>query len=158
MGYESLLELRSVAGGMLAQDRDLTPLSPMKWSARTLAQPPVDRWEDLIFAAKFARRLRSAACVAVRSECAVRVEAGQPSQEDAWERMLRDGDAIDGCVLALDEAVADSDLFSEARSRGVSLIVHPGHGDDARDEPLRAAADAAGICLVETGVSGRRIA
>ncbi len=155
IGYEALQENRSAIGGALVQDKNRVSVNPMEWSIRSFVQPHVDQWDDMMFAVKISRHLRSSSCVAIQGERIVAQASACPVQMLAVSDVLRQLEAmgVKGAVLAVDETIEDGDVFAATKEQGVSIVVHAGSLDPSMHPELSEAANEVGIVLVATGRS-----
>jgi len=137
----------------LLQDWDLGLES--EWSVATKRAPTSDEMAVMRFAWGACRNVKSNAIVLARAEeggfVLNGVGAGQMSRIDsvkiAIEKATR---PVPGSVLASDAFFPFADGVEGAIKAGVTAIVQP--GGSIRDEEVIAAADAAGIAMVMTGV------
>ncbi len=145
------LEFRSVAGGFLAQTPDRGGLDPAT-AVVASARPPTDaEWEELAFAWKVVKHVKSNAIVLAKESAAVGVGAGQMSRvESVRLAVARAGKRARGSVLASDAFFPFPDGVEAAIKAGVTTIAQP--GGSLRDRDSIAAADAAGVAMVMTGV------
>ena len=125
----------------------------------TQAQPPEEQWDDLLFAWKVCRHVRSNAIVFAKDGATVGIGAGQMSRVDsvrlAVEKARRGvrrrvparGSA--GSVVASDAffPFADGPLARSRRAR--RRVIQP--GGSKRDDEVIAACDEAGVAMVFTG-------
>ena len=143
------LELRSVAGGFLAQRPDERCDDPASWSVVTKAAPPADLTPALDFAFTVVRRLTSNAIAVCRGTSLVGAGTGQTSRVDAVRIALdKAGERARGGVLASDAFFPFPDSIELIAKAGIAAIVQP--GGSKRDPEVIAAADAAGIPMVFT--------
>ena len=145
------LEFRSVPGGFLAQTPDREAFSRERARVVTRRQPTEAEWEELGFAWKVVKHVKSNAIVLAREGAAVGVGAGQMSRVESVELAVRRaGDRARGTVLASDAFFPFADGVAAAIAAGVKAIAQP--GGSVRDQDSIAAADKAGIAMVMTGV------
>ena len=143
------LELRSVAGGFLAQRPDEICDDPASWRVVTKAAPPADLTPALDFAFTVVRRLTSNAIAVCRGTSLVGAGTGQTSRVDAVRIALdKAGERARGGVLASDAFFPFADSIELIAKAGIAAIVQP--GGSKRDHEVIAAADAAGIPMVFT--------
>lgn len=143
------LELRSVAGGFLAQRPDEICDDPASWRVVTKAVPPADLTPGLDFAFTVVRRLTSNAIAVCRGTSLVGAGTGQTSRVDAVRIALeKAGEQARGGVLASDAFFPFPDSIELIAKAGIAAIVQP--GGSKRDGEVIAAADAAGIPMVFT--------
>jgi phosphoribosylaminoimidazolecarboxamide formyltransferase/IMP cyclohydrolase len=155
------LTTRQVSGGMLVQDKDVGHRAMDDLKVVTEKAPTEEQMNDLLFAWKVAKHVKSNAIVYVKSGQTVGVGAGQMSRLDsatiAGVKAQRMAD-----VLKLDESLAKgsavaSDAFFpfadgllEAAAAGATCVIQPG-GSMRDDEVIKAANDA-GIAMVFTAM------
>ena len=149
LGYEALLEARSVMGGALVQDRNRSVVNPFSWTVQSLAQPRVECWEDLVFGVRLAKHLRSSCAVAVRSGRVLAAASGRLDQGAAWREVAERAGDLRDAVVVFDEALAEPGLLAEMKLSGVRTVAHPGVG--ANEAAVVEAANECGLALVATG-------
>jgi phosphoribosylaminoimidazolecarboxamide formyltransferase/IMP cyclohydrolase len=143
------LELRSVAGGILAQRPDTAPDDPATWRVVTRTPPPADLTPALDFAFTVVRRLTSNAICVCRGTNLVGAGIGQTSRVDAVRQALeKAGERARGGVLASDAFFPFPDSIDLIAPAGIAAIIQP--GGSKRDPEVIAAADAAGIPMIFT--------
>jgi phosphoribosylaminoimidazolecarboxamide formyltransferase/IMP cyclohydrolase len=144
------LELRSVAGGLLAQRPDDTPDDPAAWRVVTQKTPAAELTAALHFAFTLVRRLTSNAICVCQGTSLVGAGVGQTSRVDSVRIALeKAGERARGAVLASDAFFPFPDSIELIQKAGIAAIVQP--GGSKRDPEVIAAADAAGIPMVFTG-------
>jgi len=149
------VEGKPVIGGQLVQTRDV--VSETRADMRTMgaAQPSEAQWDDLLFAWKVCRHVRSNAIVIAAHGATIGIGAGQTSRVDAVRL------AVEKAAAAQPELLAGSSLASDAFfpfadgpqlaiDAGVGAIIQP--GGSVRDEEVAAAVDSAGVAMVATGI------
>jgi phosphoribosylaminoimidazolecarboxamide formyltransferase / IMP cyclohydrolase len=149
------VERKPVLGGVLAQTRDAVEETRDRMTTMGEAQPSEAQWEDLLFAWRVCRHVRSNAIVIVAGRATIGIGAGQMSRVDAVNIAVEKAqaaqpDLLEGAVLASDAYFPFADGPEVAIKAGVSAIVQP--GGSVRDEEVVAAADEAGVAMVGTGV------
>jgi phosphoribosylaminoimidazolecarboxamide formyltransferase/IMP cyclohydrolase len=143
------LELRSVAGAMLAQRPDETPDDPAAWQVVTKISPPADLTQPLDFAFTMVRRLTSNAIAVCQGTSLVGAGVGQTSRVDAVRIALeKAGERARGGVLASDAFFPFPDSIELIKQAGIAAVIQP--GGSKRDPEVIAAADAAGLPMVFT--------
>ena len=151
------LDLRSVAGGVLAQTPD-APLAPasslrQRWTVPTKRLPTEQEWGDLDFAWRVCKHVKSNAIVYARDGATLGIGAGQMSRIDASEIAVAKGAKSEldfaGCVVASDAFFPFADGLEAAAAAGAVAAVQP--GGSVRDEEVIAAADAREMAMVFTG-------
>jgi phosphoribosylaminoimidazolecarboxamide formyltransferase/IMP cyclohydrolase len=146
------LEVRQVAGGLLVQERDTLMSAREDMTVVTARTPTEPEWEDLEFAWRVCKHVRSNAIVVARDRATVGIGAGQMSRVDSVRLALEKAraDSLAGSVLASDAYFPFADGPQLALEAGVRAIIQP--GGSIRDADVIAAADAAGAAMVTTGV------
>jgi len=143
------MELRSVAGALLAQRPDTCCDDPAAWKVVTKAAPAADLTQPLGFAFTLVRRLTSNAIAVCQGTSLVGAGIGQTSRVDATRIALeKAGDRARGGVLASDAFFPFPDSIELIKRAGIAAIIQP--GGSKRDAEVIAAADAAGIPMVFT--------
>jgi phosphoribosylaminoimidazolecarboxamide formyltransferase/IMP cyclohydrolase len=146
------LEVRQVAGGLLVQERDTLMSAREDMTVVTARAPSEPEWEDLEFAWRVCKHVRSNAIVLARDRATVGIGAGQMSRVDSVRLALEKArvDSLAGSVLASDAYFPFADGPQLAFEAGVRAIIQP--GGSIRDAEVIAAADSAGAAMVTTGV------
>lgn len=155
------LTFRSVAGGMLVQSRDNRQVDRGDLRVVTKRAPSGDELTDLLFAFRVVKHVRSNAVVFARGGATVGIGAGQMSRVDsvriaAWKAEEaaraagRPESPTRGAVLASDAFFPFPDGLEAAIAAGARAVIQP--GGSVRDAEVIAAADAAGIAMVFTGI------
>jgi phosphoribosylaminoimidazolecarboxamide formyltransferase/IMP cyclohydrolase len=152
---------RSLSGGILVQERDRLSVGPDGLRMVTRRGPSDTEIADLLFAMKVVKHVKSNAIVFARSGATVGIGAGQMSRVDsvriAAAKAAETGKAAGlprsptcGSVLASDAFFPFADGVEAAIEAGVTAVIQP--GGSVRDKEVIAAADAAGIAMVLTGM------
>ena len=102
-------------------------------------------------AQQVAKALKSNAIVLAQGQATVGIGGGQPNRIDCVHiAAKRAGERAKGSVMASDAFFPYPDCVEAAAGYGITAVVHP--GGSIRDAETLAAADAAGLALVITGV------
>jgi phosphoribosylaminoimidazolecarboxamide formyltransferase/IMP cyclohydrolase len=155
------LTVRSVAGGLLVQDRDIDDLYADEVKIVTRRAPTPAEMADLTVAWRVTKHVKSNAIVYVKDGVTAGVGAGQMSRvdsarvaarkaEDAAKAAGWDEPRTKGSVVASDAFFPFADGLLSAIEAGATAVIQP--GGSVRDAEVIAAADAAGIAMVFTGV------
>ncbi|MBT5157098.1 MAG: bifunctional phosphoribosylaminoimidazolecarboxamide formyltransferase/IMP cyclohydrolase [Rhodobiaceae bacterium] len=155
------LSIRNVAGGYLVQNRDNGHIDEADLTCVTKRQPSSQEMADLLFAWRVAKHVKSNAIVYVKDGATVGVGAGQMSRLDSSRIAARKSqDAADACgadaplaqgsVVASDAFFPFADGLLSAAEAGATAVIQP--GGSIRDDEVIAAADAAGLAMVFTGM------
>jgi len=146
-----LREIRSVTGGWLVQDRDRGDPEGTEWQVASKRQPTPAELEALRFAWTAVRDVRSNAIVIAGVDATFGIGGGQTNRVDAARQAVeRAGGKARGAAMASDAFFPFPDSIEVAAAAGVTAVVHP--GGSIRDAESLAAADAAGMAVVLTGV------
>jgi phosphoribosylaminoimidazolecarboxamide formyltransferase/IMP cyclohydrolase len=142
---------RHVSGGMLVQEADRYPDDDIQLQVVTRRPPTEQELQDLRFAWKACKHVRSNAIVVARDRALLGVGAGQPNRVQSVRLAVEAaGERAQGAVLASDAFFPFPDSVEEAARAGISAIVQP--GGSVRDEEVVRAADAHGLAMVFTGI------
>ena len=151
-------DVKRVRGGLLVQDPDRIDESRESMEVATEGSPDDGQWDDLWFAWKVCRHVRSNAIVIAKDGATLGIGAGQMSRVDSVRLAIekaRDarGEAADGLLAA---SVVASDAFFPfpdgpqlAIDAGATAFIQP--GGSVRDSDVVAACDAAGAAMMLTG-------
>ncbi|MCJ7626637.1 MAG: bifunctional phosphoribosylaminoimidazolecarboxamide formyltransferase/IMP cyclohydrolase, partial [Anaerolineaceae bacterium] len=144
-------ELRSVNRGILRQSIDQGDPPGTEWKVVSAREPSAEEWHSLRFAWKACQFAKSNAIVFAKGEATVGIGSGQPNRVDCVHiAAQRAGEKANGAVMASDAYFPFPDSVQAAAKYGIIAVVHP--GGSLRDDQSIAAADAAGMGMVLTGV------
>jgi phosphoribosylaminoimidazolecarboxamide formyltransferase / IMP cyclohydrolase len=155
------LTVKSVAGGLLAQSRDNAVVDEMQIKVVTKRAPSAAELEDLRFAFRVAKHVKSNTIVYAKDRATVGIGAGQMSRVDAARIAARKGgDAAKaagaaepltkGSVVASDAFFPFADGLLVAIEAGATAVIQP--GGSVRDDEVIKAADDHGVAMAFTGV------
>ncbi|MDH3200052.1 MAG: bifunctional phosphoribosylaminoimidazolecarboxamide formyltransferase/IMP cyclohydrolase [Myxococcales bacterium] len=146
------LQFKRVGGGLVVQDRDASGPSEVRAGKVVTRRAPTDEeFQSLDFAWRVCKHVKSNAIVFAKPDRTVGVGAGQMARVTAVGiASQKAGDLARGAVMASDAFFPFPDGIEAAAKSGITAVVQPGgsKGDDA----VIAAADAAGLAMVFTGV------
>ncbi len=149
--------IKSVYGGYLIQDRDTHIIEKEQLKIVTNSQPTESELNDLIFAFKIVKHVKSNAIVYVKNMQTIGIGAGQTSRVDSSKIAIQkfyenipDNKFRDGCVIASDAFFPFSDGLDAAIEFGVKSVIQP--GGSIRDEEVIETANKAKISMVFTGI------
>ena len=156
-----ILAYKQVAGGFLVQDKDTGRVTETDLRVVTRRAPTAAEMADLRFAWTVAKHVKSNAIVYARNGATVGIGAGQMSRVDsstiAALKAARMGAELGlpqtparGSVVASDAFFPFADGLLAAAEAGATAIIQP--GGSMRDDEVIAAADAAGLAMVLTGM------
>ena len=151
------LEARTVDGGMLVQCVDTVDEDPSTFTFPTTRKPTDAEMEDLIFAWKVCKTVKSNAILIAKDRAGIGMGPGQPNRvdsallacqraEEACERM---GVEAGGFACASDAFFPFRDNVDVLAAHGVTAIIQP--GGSVRDDESIQACDDHGIAMVFTG-------
>jgi len=145
------LDFRRVKGGFLIQGSDSVPEADVKLNNVTKREPTPAEIEDLLFAWRAVKHIKSNAIILAKDKTLLGMGAGQPSRiisaQIAREKAGKEKTV--GSVLASDAMFPFSDVVEAAAEAGVTAIIQP--GGSIRDEDSIKAADKHNIAIVFTG-------
>jgi phosphoribosylaminoimidazolecarboxamide formyltransferase / IMP cyclohydrolase len=155
------LQVRSLAGGYLVQTRDSGRIQASDLKVVTKRKPTDAEIEDLLFAFRVGKHVKSNAIVYARNGATVGIGAGQMSRVDssriaAWkaEEAARAANEAasraKGSVVASDAFFPFADGMLACIEAGATAVIQP--GGSIRDEEVIRAADEHGIAMVFTGM------
>ncbi|HLI10248.1 MAG TPA: bifunctional phosphoribosylaminoimidazolecarboxamide formyltransferase/IMP cyclohydrolase [Alphaproteobacteria bacterium] len=155
------MTLRSLAGGYLLQTRDNGRVRREDLKVVTRRAPTAAELDDLLFAFRVAKHVKSNAIVYAKDGATVGIGAGQMSRVDssriaAWKAEEAGKAAQEpaprtrGSVVASDAFFPFADGLLAAVAAGATAVIQP--GGSMRDDEVIKAADAAGIAMVLTGM------
>ena len=156
------VEIRSVLGAVLAQERDRVTEAHQAWSGSarsdlfrvvTTRQPTPEEWEALRFAWRISAHVKSNTVIFTDRRRTLAVGAGQMSRVDAVNVAVMKARSAErslaGSVAASDAFFPFRDGLDAVASAGATAIVQP--GGSVRDAEVIAAADQHGLAMVFTG-------
>ena len=141
---------KKVSGGMLVQEinrgklekKDLKQVSKKKVTDKQI--------DDMIFAWKVIKFVKSNAIVLAKDGVTVGIGAGQTSRVSAVEIACKKaGEQAKGAIMASDAFFPFPDGIEAAAPFGISAVIHP--GGSVRDKEVEAKADELGLGMIYTG-------
>lgn len=143
--------VKAIAGGLLVQQSDDLAVKPDTWQVVTQKQPTSAQMQELIFAWKVCRHVKSNA-IAVTANCTtLGIGAGQMNRVGSAQiALIQAGDRAKGAILASDGFFPFDDSVRSAAAAGIVAIVQP--GGSIRDRDSIQAADELGLVMVLTNV------
>lgn len=143
--------VKTIAGGFLVQAADEAIANPAEWTIVTEAQPTPTQLEELLFAWKICKHVKSNAIVVTRDRATLGIGAGQMNRVGSVKIALEQAGAkSEGAVLASDGFFPFDDSVRTAAAAGIRAIVQP--GGSLRDQDSIAAANELGIVMALTGI------
>ena len=148
IGY---LDYRRVKGGLLVQASDSLAEKDVKLKTVTKRKPTAKELEDLLFAWRAVKHIKSNAILLVKDKMIIGMGAGQPNRVVSAEIAgKKAGENSKGSVMASDAMFPFPDTVEQAATAGATAIIQP--GGSIRDEDSIKAADKHNIAMVFTGV------
>ncbi len=143
------LQLMTVEGGLLAQTLDDQIVA--KTEVVSKRQPTEQEMEDLLFAWRVAKWVKSNAILFAKHQATVGVGAGQMSRVDAVRYAgVKAGANAEGAVMSSDAFFPFPDGIETAAEFGITAVIQP--GGSIRDDEVIAAVDRLGLAMVFTGM------
>jgi len=153
VGAVRQVDIKRVGGGLLVQSADHAPLALTDLKVVTRRAPTAQEQQDLLFAWRVAKYVKSNAIVYCKEGMTVGVGAGQMSRVDSARiakiKAENAGLAIPGCVVASDAFFPFRDGLDVLAEAGATAVIQP--GGSMRDAEVIAAADEHGLAMVFTG-------
>jgi len=146
------LDMKRVGGGLLVQTADLHDVAELR--IVTKRDPSPDEMNDLVFAFRVAKFVKSNTIVFARHGATLGVGAGQMSRVDAARiaaiKAKNAGLTLRGSVAASDAFFPFRDGLDVIAKMGARAVIQP--GGSVRDREVIAAADEQGVAMVFTGM------
>jgi phosphoribosylaminoimidazolecarboxamide formyltransferase/IMP cyclohydrolase len=150
-GAVEQMDMKRVAGGLLVQDADVQLHSELK--TVTDRAPTEQEMNDLLFAWRVAKFVKSNAIVYAHDRMTIGVGAGQMSRINSARiaaiKAEHAGLPVPGSVMASDAFFPFRDGIDQAAAAGIKAVIQP--GGSMRDDEVIAAANEHGIAMVFTG-------
>lgn len=145
------LEFTRVFNGYLVQTPDDISESRSKWQVMTGEKPTKAEYDDLEFAWKVVKHVRSNAIVIVKNKNMVGMGTGQPNRVNSVRLAISQAKSkARGAVLASDAFFPFADNVALAARAGISVVIQP--GGSINDEKIIEEAKKHRITMVFTGV------
>ncbi|MXO59892.1 bifunctional phosphoribosylaminoimidazolecarboxamide formyltransferase/IMP cyclohydrolase [Altererythrobacter salegens] len=155
------LLLKPIAGGLLVQGRDNGAISAVDLKVVTKREPTEQELRDCLFAWTVARHVKSNAIVYAKDGATAGIGAGQMNRRDSARiAAIKASEAAEtygwsaartvGSAVASDAFFPFADGLLAAAEAGATAVIQP--GGSMRDDEVIAAADAAGLAMVFTGM------
>jgi phosphoribosylaminoimidazolecarboxamide formyltransferase/IMP cyclohydrolase len=143
-------DYRSVEGGLLLQESDSVSEDSAAFTVPTKRQPTPEELEQLLFAWRVCKTVKSNAIVLAKDFVTVGVGGGQPNRVNS-ARIAVDqaGEEAKGSVVASDAFLPFPDTLEVVAAAGATALIQP--GGSIRDEECIAKADELGVAMVFTG-------
>jgi phosphoribosylaminoimidazolecarboxamide formyltransferase / IMP cyclohydrolase len=143
--------IKDIAGGFLVQAADTLVANPANWQVVTDAKPTEAELQEMLFAWKICKHVKSNAIVITKDRTTLGVGAGQMNRVGSAKIAIEQAaNKIQGAVLASDGFFPFDDSVRSAAAAGIKLLIQP--GGSMRDNESIAAANELGVVMVMTGV------
>ena len=153
--------IRQVSGGFLVQDRDDEAILESNLNIVTKRKPSDVELEDMLFAWKVVKHVKSNAIVYAKNLATVGIGAGQMSRVDSCriaaqksidmaENLALDVPLTRGSAVASDAFFPFSDGLMIAAEAGATAVIQP--GGSMRDDEVIKSADDANLAMAFTGI------
>ena len=153
--------VKPITGGLLAQSRDNGAIGPDDLKVVTKRAPSEQELKDCLFAWTVARHVKSNAIVYAKDGITAGIGAGQMNRRDSSRiAAMKAAEAAEkfgwassrtvGSAVASDAFFPFADGLLAAAEAGATAVIQP--GGSIRDDDVIAAADAAGLAMVFTGM------
>ena len=144
--------IKKVSGGIIIQSDDNLIVPKENLKCVTKRQPTEEEINDLMFAWKVAKFVKSNAIIYAKNKQTIGIGAGQMSRvisaEIASLKAKEEGLEVKGAVMASDAFFPFRDGIDKAASSGIAAIIQP--GGSIRDEEIISAADENNIAMLYT--------
>lgn len=145
------LDMKKVSGGMLIQQLDDRFVEEKDLQVVTRRQPTKEEIEQMLFAMKIVKHVKSNAIVLAKDFQTIGIGAGQMNRVGSADIAIKQsGDLVQGSVLASDAFLPFADTVELAAKVGITAIIQP--GGSVRDEESIIAADKHNIAMIFTGM------
>jgi len=143
-------DIKKISGGFLVQDRNLQELTLDDLKVVSEKKPTQKELEELLFAWKAVKHIKSNAIVLTKDKQIVGAGAGQMSRVDSVKiSVMKSKNRSVGSYLGSDAFFPFRDGVDEAAKAGVSAIIQP--GGSKRDQEVIDAANEQDLVMVFTG-------
>ena len=156
--YES--SFKSIQGGILYQSNDNYQVNKSDLEIVTKIKPNDQQVDDMLFAFKVCKHVKSNAIVYVKNKKTIGIGAGQMSRVDSSKIAVAknlempnhtiDENSLKGCTIASDAFFPFPDGLLIAIESGATSVIQP--GGSIKDKDIISAADNAGIAMALTGI------
>jgi phosphoribosylaminoimidazolecarboxamide formyltransferase/IMP cyclohydrolase len=158
IGYrdELAIDMKKVGGGLIVQDKDHLLLEEETLKVVTDREPTKEEMQDLIFAWKLVKHVKSNGIALAKEGHSVGMGGGQTNRIWATKQAIEHGveflgeEGVRGSVMASDAFFPFDDCVKEAVKAGVTAIIQP--GGSVRDEDSIKVCNEHQIAMVFTGI------
>ncbi len=148
------IDIKRVGSGLLMQTSDIREVGRDELKVVTKRAPTEGQFNDLLFAWRVAKYVKSNAIVYAKDQRTIGVGAGQMSRvysaRIAGIKAVDAGLQVEGSVMASDAFFPFRDGIDAAAAAGIKAVIQP--GGSMRDGEVVSAADELGLAMVITGI------
>lgn len=144
-------EIKLTPFGALIQEKDTKELDVETFKVVTKEKPTAEMIEDMVFAQKIAKHLKSNAIVVAKDLKTLGICGGQTSRVGAVEiALMRVTDSAKDAIIASDGFFPATDNITVAAQHRIKGIIQP--GGSIKDKDVIELADKLNICMITTGI------
>ena len=147
-------QYRSIFGGVLVQELDNVAIEAASFKVVTNRQPTSREMQDMLFAWKIVRHVKSNAIVFAKDEQTLGIGSGQTSRVDSSEiavsKAAKEQLSLIGSTIASDAFFPFSDGIEAAANAGATAVIQP--GGSVRDQEIIDKANELGLAMVFTSI------
>lgn len=147
-------DTKRIGSGLLIQTADNHEMNIADLKVVSKKQPTAEQLQDMLFAWRVAKYVKSNAIVFCGNSMTLGVGAGQMSRVDSTRiaaiKAQNAGLSLKNSVVASDAFFPFRDGIDVLAEAGAACVIHP--GGSMRDEEVIAAADEHGLVMVVTGI------
>jgi len=152
--YAPRYTFKSMLNGVLVHQTDLKIEGKEDMEVITKVAPNETAIEDLVFANKAVKHIKSNTIVLAKNKQLVSMGSGQTSRVDALRQAIHKaghfGFDLNGAVMASDAFFPFPDCVEIAHQAGITAVIQP--GGSIRDQESVDYCDANGLAMVKTGI------
>lgn len=145
-------QVRSIFGGLLVQDDDNDLMESNSFQIVSERKPSDEEWNDMLFAWRIVRHVKSNAIVFAKNEQTLGIGSGQTSRVDSSEiavfKANKEQLSLSGSAIASDAFFPFSDGVEAAAEAGATAVIQP--GGSVRDSEVIEKANQLGLTMVFT--------
>lgn len=123
-------QFRTVLNGVLEQDKDLITETAEQLESKTTLQPTPNEVDDLLFANKLVKHVKSNTIVLAKNNQLLACGTGQTSRVDALTQAIHKaksfGFDLKGAVMSSDAFFPFPDCVEIAKGAGITAVIQPG--------------------------------
>ncbi|XGA08015.1 MAG: bifunctional phosphoribosylaminoimidazolecarboxamide formyltransferase/IMP cyclohydrolase [Wolbachia endosymbiont of Xenopsylla cheopis] len=142
--------IKNVTGGFLVQESNLHQLTIKEMKQVTKRSATEMEKNELLFAWKVCKHVKSNAIVIAKNQSAIGIGAGQMSRIDSVKIAIEKAGNCQGAILASDAFFPFSDSIIQSANAGITAIIQP--GGSVKDKEVIEEADKNNIAMLFTGI------